>query len=220
MKIIVGFKYGSVIYGTNDKNSDIDAIFVVDNFEGFNYHVWETIEHTYDDKHENIIEIRVQQGNIDYHFITEERFLEMIKKNDIRILEAFSDLVVCTFNSNDYKVLEKYKEKFVLNPTLVREEISSICSNSWVKAKKKLTVEADYNSRIAKKSLWHVLRLYMFGIQLGKYGKIVDFTEANKYYKDIMDSPNVWESCLKKKYQPIRNKLHSEFKKYFPLEVK
>jgi hypothetical protein len=102
-------------------------------------------------------------------------------------------------------------DEFEIDYDKIREEFSRIASNSWVKCKKKLIIEKDYNPYIAKKSLFHSLRILMFGIQIMKLGKIVDFSEANIYYKDIMDSPNDWE-YLKEKYQPIYNKLKSEFR--------
>lgn len=81
--------------------------------------------------------------------------------------------------------------------------------------KKKLTVEVE-SEHIGTKSLWHSLRILMFGIQIAKHGKIIDWQEANKYSDDIKYNPS-WE-YLKHQYQPIKNELASEFRVLVPLE--
>jgi len=84
----------------------------------------------------------------------------------------------------------------------------------------KLTIEKDFDWRSGKKSIWHSLRLYLFGIQCAQYGLIVDFTAANKYYNDIVvkkhgDSGiDEWE-YLKKTYHQLNNYLHSKMKTEF-----
>lgn len=175
--------YGSQIYGTATEDSDTDVLVVVENFSDVLYNV-NVFDYEYDDNL-NVIGVNFTDGKIDAHCILIGRFFEMAKNHDIRILEAFSKPEIC-FNPLT-PLLKDYISAFPWDSHLIRETISSICSNSWVKCKKKLTISKDYNPYIAKKSLWNVLRLYMFGIQIGKHGKIIDFTEANKYYDDIVN---------------------------------
>ena len=81
-----------------------------------------------------------------------------------------------------------------------------------MKAKKKLIVEKDYDPYIGKKSLFHSLRIILFGIQIAQYGKIINYEEANIYY-DIVKSEIIEWEYFKKKYQPIYNNLKTEFRK-------
>lgn len=54
----------------------------------------------------------------------------------------------------------------------------------------------------------------MFGIQIYKYDKIINFCEANSLYNEIvMNECNDW-NYYKTKYQEPLNKLKTEFRKY------
>ena len=104
---------------------------------------------------------------------------------------------------------------FNLNLSILRKEISATASNSWVKCKKKIEIEKDYN--VAIKSIFHSFRIPMFGIQIAKYGKIVDFHEANymwvDQFKDMLYSEPSWEE-IKEKYKPMHNQLMTKFRKF------
>ncbi|MNR15785.1 hypothetical protein D3C85_1323410 [compost metagenome] len=73
-------------------------------------------------------------------------------------------------------------------------------------------MEKDYNPYIAKKSLFHSFRILKYGIQIAKYGRIFDYTEANYLWEEINSfETNDWE-FFKTKYQPVYNELKSQFK--------
>src|SRR5690606_13231950 len=123
---------------------------------------------------------------------------------------------------------EIIKMPLKLNLSKLREGFSRKSSLSWVRAKKKFVLNGE-DIYIGRKSLFHSLRILLFGIQVVKKGYIFDFTEGREYYDDIVRSevPNgtVCQSKLtreelwkvySKKYKPIYNKLHSEFKKMTP----
>lgn len=99
----------------------------------------------------------------------------------------------------------------------IRKEFSSKASNSFVKCKKKLEVEAikgnaEQNIYIGKKSLWHSLKIFIFGIELCETNEIhLENKILEEYYNDIITNEYTWEE-LKEKYQPIYNSLHSKFK--------
>lgn len=150
----------------------------------------------------------------DYEFVTESTFLEMIDNNDIVALEA-----IFVPNGLWYGLTEKHFEycnRFELDLWKLRENVSSICSNSWVKCKKKLTVEKDYNPRVAQKSLFHSLRIYMFGIQIAENGKIVDFGCAKDLWHDISKVENPQWEYYKATYQKKFNELRSKLVKLCP----
>lgn len=193
---IARYPRGSVVYGTFEGGiSDYDWLVVVDN--AFASFLDKFPKGIYQDT----------KDNNDYEFITEHNFIQRLANNEIDMLECvFSRPETC--DGKYKKVVDDYFDKWKL-----RQSISSICSNSWVKCKKKLTVEKDYNLRIAQKSLWHSLRLYMFGIQIARNGMIVDWGQANGLWKQIRNADTPTWDYYKAEYQDMFNHLRSEFVK-------
>jgi predicted nucleotidyltransferase len=181
------YMYGSRVYGCN-LNGDYDLIIVV---TGENYcH-------------------QINRENIDATIYSEDLFVEKIKEHEISILE-------CLFLPEDKVLLKRKDYSFDLDLSVLRSSISRKASNSFVKCKKKLTVEKDYSPYIAKKSLFHSLRILIEGIQIAKYQKIIDYSQANYLWEEIVNNKvNDW-SYYKEKYQPLYNKLNSEFRIYAP----
>jgi predicted nucleotidyltransferase len=141
----------------------------------------------------------------DVTFYDEKTFQEAIDRHEISVLE-------CLFLPPNLIIQQTKDFNFELNLNQLRCSFSAKASNSFVKAKKKLTVEKDFNVYIAKKSLFHSLRILIFGIQIAKYGKIIDFSEANSLWKDIKEiNADDW-NFFKKIFQPIYNKLSSDFR--------
>ena len=188
---IAVYPRGSVVYGTYEEGvSDIDRLVVVDN------------------KCEDLLKDDVKgvyqdtDDEIDYQFMCEKTFEKMIYDNCIEVLE-------CIF-SKPTEHNWKYMDMFVLDKWKLRQSVSSICSNSWVKCKKKLTVEKDYDLRCGQKSLWHSLRIYMYGIQLAETGKIYDWAQANRLWYEIRDAETpTWEYYYQK-YKKLHNELRSK----------
>lgn len=122
----------------------------------------------------------------------------------------------CLSLPKDKVIKEERQFDLIINIPQLRKAISAKCSNSFAKARKKLVVEKDYNPLTAKKSLFHVMRMQMFGIQLATQGRITDFSEANYLFHEIMSiDSNDWQ-VFKKKYQPIANHFATEFRKVAP----
>lgn len=190
--MIVQYDYGSFVYGTNDEFSDKDYICVFEDTDSIPVDEFQT----------NI------EGN-DYTFIKESKFVNDIKNHDITALECIflpSDM----FKGDN----DRFLKQFNYDENKLRASISSICSNSFVKAKKKLIVEKDFDLRKSKKSLFHSIRIFDFGIQIAKYGKIVDYKSvSNIWNNDISKETSVDWSYYQKKYKPIYNKYHSQFVK-------
>ncbi|MEE5181083.1 hypothetical protein JDW21_19400 [Bacillus subtilis] len=144
----------------------------------------------------------VREEDADYTVYSEGKFIERIKDHHISAME-------CIFqNPND-----QYLKYFTLDKEKLRREISAVSSNSFVKCKKKIALGEDY---IGRKSMFHSLRILMFGIQIAEHGKIIDYSCANNLLPDIMNL-KTWED-IKEKYQPIYNQLKSNFKIVAPLE--
>lgn len=190
--VITMFYYGSSVYGTLTDKSDTDIVAIVDDeidLSEFTNGIWE-----------------YHLDNIDYQFINESTFIEMVKNHHIVALEMFwlpQDKII----KGDVK---KYEQYFKLDKWKLRQVISGIASNAFAKAHKKMTVEKDYDLYRGQKSLFHSIRIMLFGIQIAKYGKIEDYQEANKYWKMIytmQDSP--WQ-IYKETFKPIINTIRSE----------
>lgn len=187
------YTYGSVVYKNINDNSDEDYIVVVKN---------------------NSIDFPKTEFNItpqiDITVYTEAEFQRLIDEHEISVLE-------CLWLSDHLKY-EEVTFGFKLNKAKLRESISAKCSNSWVKAKKKLTVEKDYDPYIAKKSLWHSIRIANFGWQIAAYGKIRWYNVMSPLYNEIMQFGNNWND-LNTKFKPIYNSALSNFRKFTPKEI-
>ena len=138
-------------------------------------------------------------GDINIHIETPKYFREKLNWSDPKYIECILW---------DEPLLKKINHKLVINEPKFRHAISHISSNSWVKAKKKIYQGDVY---IGQKSLFHSLRIPMFAIQIMKNGNIVDWECANHYWEDIKTIKG-WD-ILKKKYQPIKNEIMTEFRK-------
>lgn len=184
------YLYGSRVYKCNNDQSDFDVIAVCN--------VGEAVKD-------------VRENNLDITVYNIYEFEKQISKHEISVLE-------CLFLPEDCIIKQDKKFDFVLSLPLLRCSISAKSSNSFVKAKKKMTVEKDLDLYVGQKSLFHCLRIIKFGTQIAKYRKIIDYTEANNYWNEMMfDSIITWE-LYKKRYQPIYNSLMTEFRKLAPKE--
>lgn len=178
------YTYGSAVYGLRNEKSDIDYIVVVN------------------EKDKEMEEV----GIFDFHYYSKKEWKDLANRNNIAFIE-------CVFLDDKFKIKETYIPDYKISIEKIRREFSREASNSFVKCKKKLTVKKDYNPYIGKKSLFHSLRILMFGIFLLDNGYI-KYNIANKYYKDIVLSENNDWLYFKNLYQPEYNKLKSEFKKF------
>ena len=143
-------------------------------------------------------EIVVDDFNI--HILTLDRFLEGLRNFNIRNIECLQ---------SPYILKEEVIIPFEIKIAGLRHSLSHICNNSWVKAKKKLQ-QGDYY--IGIKSLFHSLRISMFGIQLANTGKITDWQCANYIWNNIISKTWTWDE-LDNYYRLERNRLLSDFRK-------
>lgn len=188
--VLAVYPYGSRVYGTARTDSDYD------------FHLVYADDSTY------VIEGDPQydsaDGTISVHVFPASKWKLHIADHKIFALESFSLMDV-----------ECLGIDFKLDLPTLRKEFSSKASNSWVKAKKKLTVEEN-QELIGIKSLFHSFRIPMFGIQIAKHGKIVDFSEANPIWDElkVLDHTKVTWDELYEVYKPRHNALMTEFRKH------
>ena len=192
-KAIGIYLYGSRVYGTYGADSDYDVV-VVSHIE------------------EPVVQFKWFKLNCTVYSIIE--FEKMLNAHEISVLE-------CIFLPDEFKY-KHYIEGQIgfgldqLDTYKLRHSISAKASNSFVKAKKKFTILEDKDIYVGKKSLFHSLRIPIFGKQIAEHRRIVDYTAANHYWPTIRDCTiEDWE-YYKKKYQSVHNNLMSEFRKAAP----
>ena len=124
--------------------------------------------------------------------------------NDPKIFE-------CILWSKENPILEKKEYLMDIEVPKFRHAVSHVSSTAWVKGKKKLLQEDIY---LGQKSIFHSLRIPMFATQIMKDGKITDWNCANDYWEEIKMISD-WKT-LKDKFQPIRNKIMTQFRELCP----
>lgn len=181
------FPYGSRVYGTERKDSDADYLVV--------YQTALTGQ-------EEMIFSTCPFLNL--HYFNNKDWQDQLNEHKIHAVESYF------VNKNNEFV-------FNLDKTKLRHEFSQKASNSWVKAKKKLTVEKDW--MIGWKSLFHSLRILNFGTQIAQFGEIKDFSSENETWKRILNMQCYDWEILNKEFKPIYNQKATEFRKVAPLNV-
>lgn len=140
--------------------------------------------------------------NVSIHVVSEAFFIRKIKEQHISYLE-------CIFQNED----DEYQKYFELDKEQLRRSISAISSNSFVKCRKKIN---DGEVYIGKKSMFHSIRIIMFGIQIAENERIVDYSCANEYYKDVMYMDS-WHE-IQDEFQPLYNSFKTKFRILAPLD--
>lgn len=139
----------------------------------------------------------VQEDNADYTVYSKKAFIERIREHHITALE-------CIFQSED----DPFLKYFVYDSEALRRSVSAISANSISKCRKRMLSGDDYSGR---KSIFHAVRIVMFGIQIATYGKIIDYSVANHYLEIAMKLKD-W-LAVKEYFTPIYKNYKSEFKK-------
>lgn len=143
----------------------------------------------------------IRSGDFNIHVMTEDQFLKNLRDHHSSTVEAF-------FAPSEFRLQEDVKFNWEPNIPSLRHSFSHISSNSWVKCKKKME-QGDYY--IGVKSLFHSLRIPMFGIQIAKTGKIYDFSEANFIHDKIFSREWTWDE-LDSEFRTLRNNILSDFR--------
>jgi predicted nucleotidyltransferase len=183
--VVAVYPYGSRVYGTARKNSDYDYIVV-------------TKKKTNEQYSDNLINI---------NFYTPDEHQQRLNEHEISALE-------CYFLPDDLIIKNTYNFVFKLDLVKLRHALAAKSSNSWVKAKKKLTVEKDYDLDLGRKSLFHSMRIIDYGKQIATFGKIVDYGSCNDLFQEIMNCYS-WTDMFNQ-YKEKYNLMCSEFRVLAP----
>lgn len=139
---------------------------------------------------------------LNVHVLSAERFKDGLKQHNIRNIE-------CILSPDWAKLKEDIKFPLEIKENSLRHSISHINSNSWVKARKKLE-QGDYE--IGIKSLYHSIRIPMFGIQISTTGTIYNWSCANHIWKKLKKKVWTW-SELESEFKKLNNNTMSDFRK-------
>jgi len=142
----------------------------------------------------------IRSGDFNIHVMTEEQFLKNLKDHHSSSVEAF-------LTPKEFRLQEDVKFDWKPNIPSLRHSFSHISSNSWVKSKKKIE-QGDYY--IGVKSLFHSLRIPIFGIQIAQTGSI-DFSVANYIHDKIFSKEWTWDE-LDSEFRPLRNSILTDFR--------
>lgn len=196
------WSFGSTVY--KNKEADDHDLYVV-------------IKH---DPAFGLFYMKFEYENYDIQVVCEKTFDGMLEQHDIAALECINVPLSQTHVMNCYYI--ERLAKFHISVPKLRASISKVSSNSYVKAKKKLTVDADYDLESSVKSLWHSLRILQFGTQLATTGSISNFAQTNDLYAKIIqnyiETGVNWDE-IHKIWKPIYNEYSTAFKAVAPKEL-
>lgn len=171
---------GSQVYGTANHQSDNDFVVILSNRKA---------------KQDLIFK---DQVDVIVHGI--DSFNESLSKHNLFALE-------CLFLPKQFCLKEPRPVfDFKLNREKLIDSVTAKSLADFLKAKNQF----EDNLESSKKKLFHSIRLLMFAIQILKYGKINDYTQANHYWTEIQNNDMIdWESYYEWDY-PIRTLLMAE----------
>lgn len=146
----------------------------------------------------------IRSGKYNIHVHTPDKFKRDLYNHDVHNLE-------CIYAPESAIIYEAEKYSFKLDKNRLKKSFLSASHNSWMKAKNRI-IECDVEGGV--KSAFHSMRILMFGIQIAKHGKIIDFSEANGMWTimDQFDESYEWQP-FKEMFLPEKIKLEKEFKK-------
>lgn len=146
-------------------------------------------------------EIKGEKYNIHVH--TPDKFKRDLYNHDVHNLE-------CVYAPDSAIIYESEKYPFKLDKNRLKKSFLSASHNSWIKAKNRI-IECDVEGGV--KSAFHSMRILMFGIQIAKHGRIIDFSEANGTLvtMDQFDESYEWQP-FKEMFLPEKIKLEKELK--------
>lgn len=146
--------------------------------------------------------VELRRGIFNIHIITPQDFEQQLKEHKPGSVE-------CVLGPDEFRIKDG-DFPFKLSIPSLRHSFSHTSSNSWVKAKKKLQ-KGDYEVGI--KSLFHSLRIPMFGTQIAEHGKIIDWTVANDIHKKLWSRYDWTWGELDEEFREQKNNILTEFRK-------
>jgi predicted nucleotidyltransferase len=181
------FMYGSRVYGTAKETSDWDIIMIASHMLA------------HEEKKET-----VNGALLNIHIFTPDYFKEELKNHIPRALE-------CLF-APEWIIL---KNKVPLTQEInVKRLVMTTLHESGSRWKRAKMCILDNNFYTGQKSLFHSIRVLIFALQVAEHGKIVDYSEANYLYPQIVECDEIDWNYYKEKFLPIKIELEEKLKTY------
>ena len=172
------YLYGSRVYNNIHRDSDWD------------FKVLASTQQIHTEYHD---------GEYNVHVWTPDKFQDDLWKYRMNALE-------CIYAPKFARVLEKvdYREKFELDKMRLRKTVLSESHSAWIRGKMKILDGDHYRGT---KSLYHSLRMLIFGLQIIEYDEIIDFSESNYYWEEIDNFQSVKWNEIKNEFLPKKKVL-------------
>lgn len=178
------YLFGSRVYGTNKDTSDYDVLVVAANL---------------------IAKDQIFTDKYNVHIHVPSVFEDDLREHDIISLEC-----IWAPDSAKLQIKKDYSKDFVLNKVQLKSKILTQSHDTWHKAKMALN-ESDVLR--GKKRVGHSLRILLFGLQILRNGKIIDYKEANKLYNEILETDQYDWDYFREKYLSIKKELEENLKR-------
>jgi hypothetical protein len=187
-EVIAIYSYGSRVYGTASETSDHDYIIVTKGAFLKSGAFKQNAISSEDRKIQGVLYSR-------------SGFIDALNNYEIGALEClFLDPSVVVLSKWPFK-LQKWDEKEMSSKIIQK------ASASWHIGSQQ---SKDGFKAIAKKGIFHALRILMFGVQLKENKKIVDYAEANELKKEFDKLPE--DMFDDRMYLSLRDELMTKLK--------
>jgi hypothetical protein len=220
------YQSGSYVYGTATPSSDFDFFAVVaDNF-------FAELHKTYQDEACTLPFAKQwnpppSNSGIEYDENYYDGYRCLYVQED-----GLPELNLNLFNMTTFK--EKLRENWLqalmcvyLPPhNVLRHDLTEICAENVIIHSKNLVrsvvneASKHFNRfkqkwyqdrRLAKKNVVYAIRGLMYGIQIARHDRIVDFCEANEFYYSLLADTIEDYTAAEDKYRPLYQQLRDEF---------
>ena len=169
------YNRGSIIYGLNTKESDIDFLVVVDpefvlpeEFEEYKTQGWTTRK----------IQYNIVCDNCDFIFFTTDEWFQKVMSGSIQAWE-------CACLPKKFIHKEHVKLLMSTNPLQLRKDCDNMIELSFFVASE-YHLKEDFKNE--KKSLWEVIKNIKFANQIIENHKIVNLKESNYEYNVLVNN--------------------------------
>jgi hypothetical protein len=194
---------GSRVYGTNTEKSDYDIYMIVSDkyFKKFSKKNSNLGEEEY--------ECLYFGENLNINLYSKSLFQKKLNENWLQAL-------MCFYSEEENCLMRKFEFEIEICFRKLGRSVIGESGKHYEMARRKWNQENSYNS---KKYLVHSFRDFMFGIQIAKVFKIVDFKCANDLYFEIMNESLLFTSYQEmvewEKYDEKYHKVYETLKEKF-----
>lgn len=136
-------------------------------------------------------------------------FYKLWEWMDMGVVNAIENYE-CASLSRKFILKEFVKIPITFDPLLLRQEVLNTYAGSISRAMMLHHKGDTYGER---KSLWHALRVIIFGLQILENKRIINYKAANKYYDSVMSGKNM-NSVLQEYLDEFKSKTEGVWKKF------